>query len=126
MIDIAKYLKEGENTIAILVWYFGKNGFSHLSSGQGGLLFEADFYGGIISSDQSWRVAKNPAYVKPDEFDIPANFRLAESNIYFDAAQDFGAWYSTDYDTSLWTNADVLMNEGVYGTFCLLYTSRCV
>ena len=116
VIDIAKYLKEGENTIAILVWYFGKNGFSHLSSGQGGLLFEADFYGGIISSDQSWRVAKNPAYVKPDEFDIPANFRLAESNIYFDAAQDFGAWYSTDYDTSLWTNADVLMNEGVYGT----------
>lgn len=25
--------KEGENTIAVLVWYFGKSGFSHLSSG---------------------------------------------------------------------------------------------
>lgn len=116
-IDIAKYLKKGENTIAVLVWYFGKNGFSHISSGMGGLLFEADINGSIISSDDSWRVMKNPAYVKPDKCDIPANFRLPESNLYFDAALDIGAWYSTDYDTSLWSNADVMCgaNEGVYG-----------
>lgn len=117
-IDIAGYLKEGENTIAILVWYFGKNGFSHLSSGMGGLLFKAEIDGAIISSDDSWHVRKNPAYVKPDEFDIPANFRLGESNLYFDAAQDLGKWYSVDYDTSLWAYADVICgaNEGVYGT----------
>ncbi|MDE7203039.1 MAG: hypothetical protein K2O91_14295 [Lachnospiraceae bacterium] len=116
-IDIAKYLKKGENTIAVLVWYFGKSGFSHLSSGMGGLLFEANIDGAIISSDDSWRVMKNPAYVKPDECDIPANFRLPESNLYFDAALDIGAWYSTDYDTSLWANADVICsaNEGAYG-----------
>lgn len=116
-LDIAKYLKEGENTIAVLVWYFGKNGFSHLSSGMGGLLFEADINGEIISSDRSWRVMKNPAYVKPDEVDIPANFRFPESNIYFDAAQDIGKWYAMDYDISLWDNADIICNanEGAYG-----------
>lgn len=32
-IDIAPFLKKGENTIAALVWYFGRNGFSHSSSG---------------------------------------------------------------------------------------------
>lgn len=117
-VDIAKYLKEGENTIAVLVWYFGKSGFSHLSSGKGGLLFEADMDGRILSSDDSWHVRKNPAYVKPDELDIPANFRLAESNIYFDAAQDIGKWYSPDYDSSLWEKADIVCGagEGVYGT----------
>lgn len=116
-IDIAEYLKEGENTIAVLVWYFGKSGFSHLSSGRGGLLFEAKIDGRAISSDDSWRVMKNPAYVKPDEFDVPANFRLPESNIYYDAAQDMGEWYSTDYDISSWEKADVICGagEGVYG-----------
>ena len=117
-IDLTKYLREGENTIAVLVWYFGKSGFSHLSSGRGGLLFEADIDGEFISSDSSWRVMRNPAYVRPDVFDIPSNFRLSESNIYFDGAQDIGKWYSMDYDTSLWDHADIICNadEGAYGT----------
>ena len=34
-IDIAKYLKTGENTIAILVCYYGKHGFSWISSNKG-------------------------------------------------------------------------------------------
>ncbi|MDE6925650.1 MAG: hypothetical protein K2P59_10405 [Acetatifactor sp.] len=117
-IDIAGRLRAGENTIAVLVWYFGKNGFSHLSSGRGGLLFEADLNDEIISSDHFWRVMKHPAYVKPDDSDSPANFRLSESNIYFDGARDIGQWYSEDYDTSLWEHADVICNanEGAYGT----------
>ena len=32
-VEIAPYLKKGENTIALLVWYFGRNGFSHIRSG---------------------------------------------------------------------------------------------
>ena len=41
-VDIAPYLKQGKNTIAILVWYFGKDGFSHNSSGQAGLVFQSE------------------------------------------------------------------------------------
>lgn len=115
--DIAEYLREGENTIAVLVWYFGKDGFSHLSGGKGGLLFEAETDGRFVSSDRTWHVRKHPAYVKPDPSDIPANFRLPESNIYFDAAQDMGEWYAADYDVSLWDNADEICSagEGPYG-----------
>ena len=32
-VDIAPYLVEGENTIAILLWHFGKSGFTHVNSG---------------------------------------------------------------------------------------------
>ena len=116
-IDIAKYLKKGENTVAILVEYFGKNGFSHLSSGAGGLLFETDINGSIVSSDSSWRVMKNMAYVMPDEFDIPPNFRLSETNIYFDASKDIAGWYMPGYDSNDWDFADTLCSagEGVWG-----------
>ena len=116
-IDIAKYLTEGKNTVAVLVGYFGKSGFSHVSSGMGGLFFEADINGKMLSSDGSWRVRKNPAYVKPDEFDIPVNFRLSESNIYFDASKDISGWYLPGYDAGRWDFADTLGSacDGVWG-----------
>jgi hypothetical protein len=41
-IDLAPYLTSGRNTVALLVWYFGKQGFSHSSSGSVGLLFQSD------------------------------------------------------------------------------------
>ena len=116
-VDISEFLTDGENTIAALVWYFGKNGFSHLSSGMGGFLFEADINGQIISSDDTWKVTKHPAYVDADENDEKANFRLSESNIYFDASKDLGEWYAPDYNASEWENADVICpaGEGAYG-----------
>lgn len=116
-VDISGFLKNGENTIAALVCYFGKNGFSHLSSGMGGFLFEADVDGQIICSDETWKVIKHPAYIEADENDEKANFRLSESNIYFDASKDLGEWYAHDYDTLKWDNADAICGagEGVYG-----------
>ena len=41
-VEIGSYLKQGQNTIAVLVDYFGKeNSFSGRDSGNGGLFFEA-------------------------------------------------------------------------------------
>jgi hypothetical protein len=48
-IDLAPYLKSGSNTVALLVWYFGKQGFSRSSSGKGGLLFQSDIETGSVS-----------------------------------------------------------------------------
>lgn len=97
-VDIASYLKEGSNTIAILVWYFGKQGFSHNSSGKAGLLFDCQTEGLEILSDKSWECAVNPAYhicegLKP-------NYRLSESDILFDARQDVGRWYEPAWNAS--------------------------
>jgi len=82
-IDISPYLKQGTNTIAVLVWYFGKDGFSHNSSGKSGLLFDVQTSDFEIQSDASWEAWVHEAFeetMKP----YP-NYRLAESNIRFDA-----------------------------------------
>ena len=65
-VDIAPYLKKGENTIAVLLWYFGKNGFSHLSSGRAALLFDCQGEGIEIVSDRTWQTSPNQAYMNTD------------------------------------------------------------
>ena len=54
-VDLAPHLKQGKNTVAILVWYFGKQGFSHKSSGRSGLLFQMEAGAEKVVSDASWR-----------------------------------------------------------------------
>ena len=100
-VDIAPYLKPGKNVIAALVWYWGKDtSYSNTDSGKAGFLFEA----GSIRSDQSWKVCRHPAYGKDTGLSQP-NYRLPESNIYYDARQEPGDWLAPDFDDSAWQNA---------------------
>ena len=101
-VDFTPYLKEGENTISILVWYFGATGFSHVDSGKGALLFQTQIGEETIISDTSWKAIKNPAYLKDAPID---NDRLSEPNIYYDANLAIEDWYKSDYDDSKWENA---------------------
>src|SRR5690606_21757966 len=59
-VDIGPYLKKGDNTIAIQLWYFGKEGFSHKSSGKAGLLVDCREPGVLVISDTSWKAASLP------------------------------------------------------------------
>lgn len=98
-VDIAPYLKAGDNTIAVLVWHYGRNGFSHTNSGLAGLLFDAQAPGAEILSDTSWRGAVYDAY-SDTEAPFP-NFRLPESNIRFDARRERKGWNQPGYDGRL-------------------------
>ena len=89
-VDIAPYLTKGSNTIAILLWHFGKDGFSHINSGKAALLFEAIAPGLEIVSDASWQCALYEAY-QNTEAPFP-NYRMPESNIRFDARQAITNW----------------------------------
>lgn len=82
-VDIAPYLKVGKNTIAVLVWYFGKDGFSHKSSGKAGLLFDCQTSSFVILSNKTWNCSVNKAYQTAG--DPKPNYRLSESNILYDA-----------------------------------------
>lgn len=93
-VDIAPYLKVGDNTIAVLVWYFGKQGFSHNSSGKAGLLFDCQAPGVEILSDNTWSCSLNLAYRTCG--DPKPNYRLSESSILYDARKDMGTWYASD------------------------------
>ena len=114
-IDIAPYLRKGENSICALVWYWDdETSYSYNSSGQGGFLFEAVNEGVTIISDKSWRVKRSSAYV--DSALYPPNYRLPEYSIYFDAREDNG-WLIEGYDFSAWANATEydVGGKGAYG-----------
>ena len=51
-VDLRPHLRSGKNTIALLIWYFGKDGFSHKSSGRSGLLFDASIDGEQLLSNR--------------------------------------------------------------------------
>ena len=80
-VDIAPFLKKGKNTVAVLTWYFGKDGFSHNSSGQAGLVFECNAIN--LISDATWRAKLDMAFQKT-LIEQP-NYRLSESNVRFNA-----------------------------------------
>jgi hypothetical protein len=103
-VDIAPYLNKGQNTIAILVWYFGKDGFSHNSSGQAGLVFQCDAID--LVSDGSWRVRLDKAFIctgPPNP-----NYRLPESDIKFDARNGDFDWTKPDEETADFGSAKVV------------------
>lgn len=83
VVDISEYLQEGKNTIAALVWFFGKDGFSHNNSGQSGLVFDIQSDNLEIISDSTWKAWTHPSF----ETTGPPhpNYRLPESNIAFNA-----------------------------------------
>ena len=115
-IDIAPYLKKGENSISALVWFWDtETSYSYCSSGQGGFLFEAIGEDVAIVSDKSWKVKRNSAYV--DSPFYPPNYSLAEYSVYFDAREDMGDWTKEAYDTSAWENSTeyAVGGEGAYG-----------
>ena len=105
-VDLAPHLKQGKNTVAILVWYFGKQGFSHKSSGKSGLLFQMEAGTEKVVSDSSWRAVVHPAY---GDTDAPhPNNRLPESNIRYDAGKEFAGWEMPGFDASAWAPAEEL------------------
>lgn len=89
-IDLAPYLKKGGNKIAILLWHFGKDGFSHKNSGKAGLFVSAGDGDFELVSDSRWLCRVHPAF--GDTGKPHPNYRLAESNIRFDATLDIEGW----------------------------------
>ena len=98
VIDIADYLKVGVNQIRILLWHFGKDGFSHKDSGKSGLIFNAEKIG--LVSNSTWQSRKLSAFQTAE---LPkANYRLPESSLRYDArladaeewtsAVEIGSW----------------------------------
>ena len=85
-VDLAPYLQKGKNQLALLLWYFGKDGFSHKGSGTPQLWFHCPVIG-----DDGWLSRVHPAYGTAVDLPVP-NYRLSESSIAFDAQKDIEGW----------------------------------
>jgi hypothetical protein len=81
VVDIAPVLHKGENRVELLLQYFGKDGFSHKSSGKAGLLIRSTQVD-ALNTNSSWSSRINDAYGTMKK--IVPNYRLPESNISFD------------------------------------------
>lgn len=91
-IDLGPSLRRGQNRISVLVWYFGKSGFSHADSGKAGLYIDAA--DDAIDTNGSWASRIHPAYGTATGKE--PNYRLPESNICFDATKDIAGWQTED------------------------------
>jgi len=100
VVDLAPYLRQGSNTIAVLAWYWGKQGFSYKCSGKAGFVFELHAGPTKINSDSTWKAIRHPAYGETGE--PHPNFRLPDENVHFDARLDLGDWMQKGYDDSAW------------------------
>lgn len=115
-IDIKQYLKKGRNTIAILVWHWGRETHkgTHINSGKAGLLFSAKIDNKTIVSDASWKSSPHSGYATED---CVASKSLVQFNVKYNAdnsLQDWtkNAWYLENYNDSDWSHATVLANAG--------------
>ncbi|AQS94347.1 hypothetical protein BXQ17_09855 [Polaribacter sp. BM10] len=116
-INIQPYLKKGNNTIAILVWFWGRETHkgTHIDSGKGGLLFSAQIGNQKLVSNASWKAIQHPAY---NNNIPPASKALVQYPVQFDAKKSMGdwsknAWYTSNFDDSNWPKSLEKGNAGI-------------
>lgn len=98
VVDLAPYLKKGKNEIRLLLWHFGKSGFSHNSSGRSGMIFDAAQIG--LVSDSSWQSQRLDAFQTTDK--PKPNYRLSEANIRYDARLEGLDAFKASVEIGLW------------------------
>jgi len=107
VVDLKPYLKNGQNTIAILVWYWGRTRKVHDDSGKGGLLFHANLGEQSLVSNATWKTKVHPAYDPASGGGGNSANRVNAYNVKFDARKGLGdwsdtAWYSNNFDDANW------------------------
>ena len=116
-VDLTDYLKQGENTLVILVSYNGRGGNSSVDPGKAGLLFQMQAGDQAIVSDSSFkanrlRAYRNQGLLGADWPNYSQSSMLAEWNVYYDARESVGDYTAADFDDSSWEDAKVVCEAG--------------
>lgn len=103
-VDITPYLKSGENTFAVLAWYWGKETHkgTHIDSGKGGFILQADINGKKLISDKSWKVKADPAYGLED---CDSGKNIIQFSVRYDARNEMGDWTAPNFSDADWKAA---------------------
>lgn len=109
-VDITSYVRKGENTVAVLLWFWGREGYCHKNSGKAGLLFDATNSQVSWTSDKTWKYAPHTSFgVTGKPF---PNYRLPEFNIHYVANPKINNWMMPNFDE---TNFNESLEIGVAG-----------
>jgi hypothetical protein len=110
-LDIAEYLKPGDNIIAVLVWYKGgHNGYSQHMVNKGGFLFESHLTGTKeteILSDNTWKVREHPSFVRTPQQQQWNDYKWVEYPVVYDAQVNASNWIQITYEDRNWKPAVV-------------------
>ena len=98
-IDVAAHLRAGENVVAVLAYYKGRN-FSTNRKGEPGMIFALD---GVVS-DASWQARQSPAFRSGA---MPVVTVQLGFTAEFDARNE-DDWTQLDYTGEGWTSAKEL------------------
>jgi len=109
-VDITSYLKQGENTISALVWYWGRDGYCHKNSGTAGFLFEAQNSQVSWVSDKSWKNHTCDAFGVTG--DPKPNYRLPEYNIQYTSKAKYDGWMLPAYSETYFSPSVEVANAG--------------
>ncbi|MGD9202764.1 MAG: alpha-L-rhamnosidase N-terminal domain-containing protein, partial [Chitinispirillia bacterium] len=108
-LDISQWLVEGDNIIAVLVWYKGgNNGYSQLMVDKGGFLFETDLSGvspANIVSDNTWKIRVHPSFEPTKQQKQWGDWKWVSYPVHYDARNDPGDWTLPSYNDEIWTAA---------------------
>ena len=120
-------LQSGENTLAVLVAFNGRDGDGSLvpimadENGdefpQAGLLMELHYDDNVLCSDTDWKALRLDAYKNKrtagkDYPAYPQASQLAERNVYYDARDGIGDWTQPAFDDSSWENPVLIAKPG--------------
>jgi hypothetical protein len=111
LLDLAPYLKVGENAIAVYVKYYGAAksywipAVANMTLGKSGVLvFEANLgEAGWLVSDGSWKALKSDAWSEVDVSEEPVGGGIPVE--VFDARRFPHGWEQPGFDDSAWGNA---------------------
>lgn len=116
--DIAKYLNQGKNTIAAVVWNFGEFMPAAQMSNKTGFIVQGNTeLESIVNTNKTWKVLQNQAY-KP----LPVDGGKLRAYIVVGCGEEVEAskfpsnWEKPQFDDSQWANARTLGHGYISGT----------
>lgn len=111
-VDIAPFLGQGSNTLAVVVWNFGEYMPGAQMTLKTGLIVQGNSETEqVINTNDSWNVVRNEAYAPSLE-----NRQDVGCNDIVDASRYPWGWERPDYDDSGWLPAQMMGNGQPYGT----------
>lgn len=114
-IDIAKYLHQGDNSIASVVWNFGEHRpLAQFTIRTAFILQGNTTKEEIANTNSDWLVTVNKAYKPvPVTGELVPGFYCAGPGDEVDATLYPWGWEQPDFDDSKWLNAGIIYNPGV-------------
>ena len=98
-VDLAPFLRQGSNVIAVRAYNPGHGTFSYISQLSAGFLFSAQWPRLLLVSDETWKMRRQ-AGVRKDT--APSSLQLLHQE-HLDARIEPTRWYEPDFDDSGWT-----------------------